>query len=89
MEHNGWANKETLTAYEWLEPYLTEDLRAGDEVTSTEVKDALNNLRADAKNMCGLFSAFIDAALDRVACYEIAEHITEKSRGAGRAGRTT
>jgi hypothetical protein len=84
MEHNGWENKETFLAYQWLEPYLTEDLRAGAEVTATEVKDALNNMRADAKDMCGLFSDFIDAALDRVACYEIAEHITEKSRRAGR-----
>lgn len=84
MDYHGWANKETFIAYRWLEPYLTEDLRDGGEVTSTEVKDALNNMRADARDMCDLFSDFIDAALDRVACHEIAEHITEKKRGAGR-----
>jgi len=86
MQYNGWKNKETYEAFRWLEPYLTEDLRDGAEVESTEVKDALNNMRADLPEICGLFEDFIDDALDRIACHEIAEHITEKNRGAGRAG---
>jgi hypothetical protein len=77
MQYNGWT---TYEAFRWLEPYLTEDLRDGAEVESTEVKDALNNMRAAARSA----ACSQDDALDRIACHEIAEHITEKNRRAGR-----
>jgi len=80
MEYNGWKNIETYQAFLWFEEEGWED----GEVESTEVKDALNNMRADLPEICGLFSDFIDDALDRIACHEIAEHITEKNRRAGR-----
>jgi len=84
MEYNGWANKATYLASRWLEDYLAQELRDGNEVCAAHVKDTLNNMRADVPKLWGLFSDLIDDAMGQIDCYQIAERATEKSRGAGR-----